>query len=56
MRTIERARTAASVLPHRAAILHRRRDRDRIDRALVGIDVAAVVVLGAGLVAAFFGR
>lgn len=56
MRTIERARTAASVLPHRTAILHRRRDRDRTDRALVAIDVAAIVVLGAGIITAFLGR
>jgi hypothetical protein len=56
VRTIERARTAASVLPHRTTTLHRRRDRNRTDRALVVIDVAAVVVLGAGVITALLGR
>ena len=56
MRTMERARAAASVLPYRTARLHHRRDRTRTDRALVAIDVAAVVVLGAGVIIAFLGR
>lgn len=56
VRTMERARAATSVLPYRTARLHHRRDRTRTDRALVAIDVAAVVVLGAGVIIAFLGR
>lgn len=56
MRTMERARAAASVLPYRTARLHRARDRNRTDRTLVAIDLAAVVVLGAGVITALIGR
>jgi hypothetical protein len=56
VRTMERARAVANVLPYRTAKLHRRQDRNRTDRALVAIDVAAVAVLGAGLITAILGR
>jgi hypothetical protein len=56
VRTLERARTAERVPPYRTATQARGQERIRIDRALVGIDVFAIVVLGAGLIAAFLGR
>jgi len=54
---MERARTAAGVPPLPTTELPPEPERDRgIDWALMGIDLVAVVVLGAGLVTALLGR
>ena len=53
---MERARTAAGVPPIQTTEPQHEQERDRIDWALMGIDLVAVVVLGAGLVTAFLGR
>ena len=52
-----RARTAANVPTFQTTELPPEQDRDeRIDWTLMGIDLTAVVVLGAGLVTALLGR
>ncbi len=57
MRSMVRARTAANVPTFQTTELPPEQDRDeRIDWTLMGIDLTAIVVLGAGLVTALLGR